>query len=243
MISIVMACYNQGNFIKDAINSILSQTYKEWEIIIVEDGSTDDSLKTIFKFVKEISVGKKITITSHKQNEGYGSSLKDGISVCDGDLIAIVDSDDALFDNDVLKTCVNTHISNLDVSLTYSNYYECDKKLNPVKLYKTKQIPEGKTFLDGGIRVSHLKVFKRYSYLLTEGINPVLRQSVDKDLILKMEEVGKLLFIDKPLYKYRKHSSNISLTIDKKDKEYQEYVSKMRKQIYNDAKKRRGIIK
>lgn len=241
MISVVMACYNHGHFIRDAIKSILNQSYPDWELIIIDDFSTDDSLQVLMKVVKDFSIRRKTTIITHPVNEGYGSSLKDGISICDGDLIAIVDADDTLSDKNSLKICADIHELNPEVSMTYSNYNECDKKLNIINTYTTKQIPEGRTYLDGGIRVSHLKVFKKRFYNLTVGINPKLRQAVDKDLTLKMEEVGKLLYIDNTLYNYRKHSTNLSLTIRHKSKDYQALIFRMRNQIYEDAKRRRGI--
>jgi len=242
MISIAMTCYNQGHFINDAIQSIIDQTFKDWELVIVDDASTDNSIQVINHCINKFGIAKSVKIVKHRENEGYGSSLGDAIIMSNGPLIAIVDSDDTLCDINALQLCIDTHLKNPDVAMTYSNYNECDRNLNVRKTYRTKQIPEGKTYLDGGIRVSHLKVLKRDNYGMTTGINPRLRQSVDKDLTLRMEETGKLLFIDKVLYNYRKHDTNLSLTINKKTKEYQKMVSEGRKQLYEDAKKRRGLI-
>jgi len=242
MISIAMTCYNQGHFITDAIRSIINQSYKEWELVILDDASSDNSMDIIHHCVRQFHLKDRIQIIRHRENEGYGSSLADAIQMGNGDLVAIIDSDDALFDPDAFAICVEAHKNNPDVAMTYSNYNECDSKLHIIKTYKTKQIPEGRTYLDGGIRVSHFKVFKKVNYLQTSGINSRLRQTVDKDLTLKIEETGKLLFIDKVLYNYRKHTKNLSLTIGKKDKEYQRFIAEMRKQIFEDARKRRGLI-
>lgn len=242
MISIAMTCFNQGHFIKDAIQSIVNQTYKDWELIIVDDASADNSMQMINHYIHKFGIIKSVKIVKHRENEGYGSSLNDAIIMATRPLIAIVDSDDALCHTDALQLCINAHIKHPEVAMTYSNYNECDKNLVIRKTYRTRQIPEGKTYLDGGIRVSHLKVLKHDNYRMTDGINPKLRQAVDKDLTLKIEETGKLLFIDKVLYNYRKHSENLSLTIGKKDKEYQKMIANGRKQLYEEARKRRGLI-
>jgi len=95
--------------------------------------------------------------------------------------------------------------------------------------------------MTAGVRVSHFKVLKKEAYLKTDGINPKLRQTVDKDLVLKLEETGDFLHINKSLYFYRHHSNNLSRSIHKKSRQYRKFVSKMRTQIYEDAKQRRGI--
>ena len=84
-----------------------------------------------------------------------------------------------------------------------------------------------------------MRHFKKL-YNKTEGINPKLQQTVDKDLILKMEEVGPLLHINKELYYYRKHGENLSLSLHKKSKDYQKFVRDMKKQIYDEARERRS---
>ena len=91
------------------------------------------------------------------------------------------------------------------------------------------------------ISISHLKMFKKKYYDVTDGINPDLKQTVDKDLVLKLEEVGKLIYVDKDLYNYRKHAESLTRSTSKKKPAYQKFVLKMRKQIYKDAEKRREI--
>ena len=84
-------------------------------------------------------------------------------------------------------------------------------------------------------------MLKRHYFNMTDGINPNIRQTVDKDLVLRLEEVGRLVFIDKVLYNYRRHNENLTRSIRRKDKDYRKFVEKMRIEIFESAKRRRKI--
>ena len=238
LVSVAMTCYNQANYIEDAIKSVVDQAYPYWEIVIVDDCSTDKSLKVINKCVDKYNIREKVNIITNKKNMGYGYSLGLAIKNSKGDLVSILDSDDALANRKSLKWSVAVHNDHPEVALTYSNYIICNKRLKQKSKYKTKQI---NNFLKEGGRIGHLKTIKKSYYDMTSGINPELRQTVDKDLVLKIEEVGKLFYINKELYYYRHHSDNLSRSLRTKDKKYQKLVKKMRKRIYEEAKRRRGI--
>jgi len=241
-VDIVMTCYNAEKFVRKAIKSIVEQTYKNWDIIIVDDFSKDNSIKIINETIKIYNIQNKVKLFQHGRNYGYGKTLKNAIENGDGELVAIVDSDDALADNNAFKIMVNKHIKHPEASLVYSNYYKCGRNLKPCQLGPSKQLPEGRSYLNTKIRISHLKVFKRSMYNKTEGLNPKLKKSVDKDLVLKLEEVGSLIFVNKPLYYYRSHPDSLTRMMHRMPRSYRAMINRMRKQIYKEAKKRRGLI-
>lgn len=243
LISIVIACYNQSHFIEDAIKSILPQTHTNWQIVIVDDCSTDKSLKKINKYIAHCGIKDKIKIIVHNKNKGYGLSLHRGIIESDGELVAVVDADDALAENKALEIERDVHIKHPEAALVYSNYIICNKHLKRKKVYKTRVLKKDESYLGTKIRISHFKMLKKKYYEMTAGINPKLRQCVDKELNLRLEEVGKLVYVDADLYLYRHHKDNLSRSIHKKDRKYRDFVVKMRKQIWVDAKKRRKIKK
>lgn len=243
LISIAMTCYNQGHFIKEAIKSVLIQTYINWELVIVDDCSTDGSFARINDLIKKFNIENKTKVIRHEINKGYGSSLDRAIRESSGELIAVVDSDDALADKDALKIERDVHIKHPEAALVYSNYILCNKLLKRKGVYKTRALKKGEKYLGTKIRISHFKMLKKKYYEMTEGINPKLRQCVDKDLNLKLEEVGKLVYVDADLLYYRQHPDNLSRSVSRKKSEYQDFVIKMRKQIYKDARKRREIKK
>jgi len=240
LISIVITCYNQGHFIEDAIKSVIIQSHTNWELIIIDDCSTDNSLKVINNLIEKYNIENKTKLIINDVNVGYGKSLHRGIINSSGELVAVLDSDDALADKDALKIERDVHIKHPDAALVYSNYILCNKLLKRKGIYKTRALKSGEKYLGTKIRISHFKMLKKKFYMMTEGINPKLRQSVDKELNLRLEEVGRLVYVDADLLYYRHHPENLSRSIKKKNPEYQRFVTRMRKQIYEDANKRRG---
>lgn len=239
-VSIVMTCYNTSKFVGKAIASVVNQTYKNWELVIVDDASTDNTVKVVAENLNKFKIQDRSKVLFHKENCGCGKSLSDAINASSGELIAVLDSDDVLT-RDVLSLVVPPHIANKDVSLVYTDYIESDSKLQPRRIVKNFQMPKGKTYLDYMKGVSHLKCFKKSSYQKTGGLNQSLLKSVDKDLVLKLEEVGKLYYVNTIGYYYREHVNNISNSFFKKPKDLQLQMRKDRKDIMEHARVRRKL--
>jgi len=89
-ISVIMPVYNRAEFIGEAIQSILSQTYKNFELIIIDDASTDNTLKVISEFTDD----DRILLLKNKKNEGVAATRNRGIEIAKGEFIAFMDSDD-----------------------------------------------------------------------------------------------------------------------------------------------------
>jgi len=251
-ISVAMASYNCHNYISEAIISIVKQTYKNWEIVVVIDGGDDvDSTIDIVKnLARQYKIIRKIKLYTHDKNYGYGSALKNAIEMGTGELVAIVDADDALSDNSAFEIMVNYHKMYPDASLIYSDFYECDKNLKNPSLRRCSDIPDGKSFLgyfigdkyySSGYIVSHLKVFKRRFYDKTIGLDYTLLKAVDKDLILKLEEVGRLIHIPIPLYLHRKNPRSISSTFKLQAPSYRKAVIESKNRMYSNAIERRKL--
>lgn len=206
--SVLIANYNNGRFLRDAIASVRAQTASDWEIVIVDDGSTDDS--------REILVGynsdPRIRVFENDRNYGCGYTKHRCAEMATGEFCGYLDPDDAL-EPGALETMANVLTERSDCVLAYSRYFLCDALLN-TRGISTHQctIPDGKSYLEvGGGAVSHWAMFRRESYLKSGGIDPKFKRAVDQDLYYKLEETGALVFVDRPLYRYRAHSGNISL--------------------------------
>jgi glycosyltransferase involved in cell wall biosynthesis/SAM-dependent methyltransferase len=197
--SIVMANYNNGRYIGQAIESVLSQTFKDWEIIIVDDCSTDDSVDIIKRYLAD----DRIRLIQHDTNKGYAAALKTAIAAVQGELFGILDSDDCLMAHAV-ETMYQHHIHSPDCGLIYSQFIYCDENLIPRHEGYCRAIPPGKTNLDVNV-ASHFKTFKLQDYLKTPGYDesPLYLYADDKDIVYKMEEVTRLKFVDSCLYLYR----------------------------------------
>lgn len=103
-ISVIVPVYNSEKFLKECLDSILSQTYGDLEVICVNDGSTDNSLDILNQYKNSDSRVKVID----KENSGYGASLNMGIDAAQGNYIGIVESDDFIKENmyeELNKTC------------------------------------------------------------------------------------------------------------------------------------------
>lgn len=123
-ISIVVPVYNVENYIEECINSIINQTYKNLEIILVDDGSTDSSGKICDKFAKNDDRIKVI----HKKNEGLGKTRNVGILESTGDYLFFVDSDDFIDLNTIEKLYNRSNNGTMD--LVICDYYKYYNKEN-----------------------------------------------------------------------------------------------------------------
>jgi len=195
--SIVMANYNNSRFIAQAIESVLNQTFKEWELIIVDDCSTDDSVDIIKRYLTD----GRICLIRHDINNGYITALKTAIAAVNSELFGILDSDDSLAVHAV-ETMYKHHMQSPDCGFIYSHFMWCGANLRPLRGGFCCELPPGMTALDMDA-VSHFKTFKLRDYLKTSGYDETMLYAEDKDIIYKMEEVTRLKFVPDCLYNYR----------------------------------------
>lgn len=242
--SIAMTCYNCEKFIKTAISSVLIQTYTNWELVIVDDCSIDNSYKIALE-AKKIFYDKDIKVFRRTKNGGYGPCLKDAIEHSSGEIIAIVDADDSI-DSEALKIMNEQWNKYPDYAVIYSSSYWCNNNLVPVKKGPSGSIPEGKTLLDCLIhgpktgRISHLKTFRKLCYDELEYVEiDNLRKRVDKALMIQLEERGKVKYIPDILYFYRDHNSNLTNKYFKLQKEEKDNLDKQWEEIKKRALERR----
>lgn len=125
IVSIITPCYNSEKYIADTYNSIKSQTYTNWEWIIVDDCSTDKSVEIIQSFNDERI---KLVIQSKNQGAAYARNL--ALNKAQGRFITFLDSDDLWLPN-FLETTINYLIENNE-ELVYSSYKRVDENLKPL---------------------------------------------------------------------------------------------------------------
>ncbi|UFH33257.1 glycosyltransferase [Chryseobacterium sp. C-71] len=231
-ISVLIANYNNIRYFRDCYDSLISQTYNNWEAIIVDDGSTDNSVNIIKDIIKN---DNRFLFYENSENKGCGFTKRKCVEYATGEICAFLDPDDTLYPA-ALKKSVEEYSRNKSIVATYSKMMLCDENLKPQNVFgSTKEIYNDKYFFNCPIQFAHFFTFKKETYLKTSGINPDLKSAVDQDLYLKILELGKVKFIRETLYNYRLHSSGISQENSKQiAKESFAYV------IY-EAMKRRNI--
>lgn len=206
-ISIIIANFNNGHYFRDCYNSLIEQTETNWEAIIIDDCSTDNSFKVIEKI---ISNDKRFKLFKNDINFGYQKTLLIGLNHSNSSIFARLDPDDALQSNAIYKS-ISTHKQFPNVGLVYSNLVYCDEFLNPISVHKAKQIDSKDfKFLNLNGEISHFASFKKEYYNKTTGINPFIKRAEDQDIYLKMCEIAEVKHIDEELYLYRVHSSGAS---------------------------------
>ncbi len=198
--SLLMANYNQEKYIAEAIESVVNQTFRQWELVIVDDCSTDKSLQVVKPYLED----SRIRLLRNDKNIGYIRTLKRLIDESRTDILGLLDSDDAL-EATALEKMYEAHVKNPDSGFIYSNFTYCDSYLKPVKPGFCEAIPRvaGKNTVLRYDIVGPFRTFKKEQYFETPGYDEEILYAEDKDLVLKLEEVTDLFFVDKSLYLYR----------------------------------------
>jgi len=209
LFSLLIANYNNGRFFHDCHNSIISQTYANWEAIIIEDGSTDDSERIIKNIIGD---DKRFKFYKNDKNRGCGYTKRRCVELASGEICAFLDPDDTI-ESTALAKMVQAH-QNSDHAVVYSNCMMCDENLeNQVLYFRARQVDANKKdFFNLNYEVLAFTSFKRSYYLMTDGIDPYMKRAVDQDLYLKLAEAGSFYYINEPLYYYRMHKNGISVS-------------------------------
>lgn len=209
-ISILIANYNNGHFFRDAFNSLLKQTFEDWEAVVIDDASTERSAAVI----RQLTAGdSRFRLYQNPENIGYQKTILRAISLSRAEIFGRLDPDDALHP-EAIALSVETHRQHPDAGLVYSNVLGCDSNLNPTHVNRGRQVDprSGATSfhnLDGA--VWPFSTFKRACYGRTSGIDVFNRRAEDQDLYLKMAETAPMVYIDRELYLYRVHNRGASV--------------------------------
>ncbi|WP_180060328.1 glycosyltransferase family 2 protein [Acinetobacter sp. YH12135] len=117
--SIIMPAYNAEKFISDAIKSVLSQTYKNFELIIIDDCSLDQTVKVVQNFIAQ---DKRVNLLKKQKNQGVAEARNTGLNYAKGDFVAFLDSDDKWVEDKLEKQLAVLKERN-DVDVVYGSYY------------------------------------------------------------------------------------------------------------------------
>jgi glycosyltransferase involved in cell wall biosynthesis len=131
LVSIIMPNYNSARFIKETIESVLAQTYNNWELIIVDDCSTDNSLEIIREYTDN-----RIKLLQNQKNCGAATARNNAIEMAEGRWIAFLDSDD-LWTPEKLSKQIAYMIEN-EIAFTYTDYDVVDEQNNIITTFIPK---------------------------------------------------------------------------------------------------------
>ena len=198
-ISIVIPCYNQGEYLEESIESCYNQTVQAHEIIVVNDGSTDDSKEIaeryMFKEFPHIDSPVKVI---NQVNKGLPSARNTGIMAATGDYILFLDADDILMENAIERIENEINAMHADiVALSFIEFGKSDRQV----ILQTFNMEDLKV----ANRIAYCQAIKRSVLVEAGGYSPKMKWGwEDYALTFDLLSRGKTIsLIQEPLFKYR----------------------------------------
>jgi len=212
-VTVMMPVFNGSQFIAEAIETVRAQTFDDWELLVVDDGSTDNTLE----IVKTFADGR-INILC-QDHQGEGAARNTALRAAAGDYIAFLDADD-WFLPDALSLFVAYLDHNPDFDAFYSDGFKCDVDGQTLARFSdTKPSnPVGNVLEDMTIHPLHGGVCAtafRKNFAQKHGLwfDESLKLATDWDFFIRMAEHGHFGYIAEPTCRYRLHAASISATL------------------------------
>jgi glycosyltransferase involved in cell wall biosynthesis len=213
LVSVIMNCYNGATYLDSSIKSVLSQTYKNWELIFWDNKSEDESAK-IFKHYKD----KRLKYFYAKEHTSLYKARNLAIKETSGELLAFIDTDD-LWHKEKLEIQV-PFFKDKKISLVYCNQWIIKKNLEKKKIFIKKKSPSGfiyeKLLEDYNVgiiaAIFRKNIINKNLHVFDERFSII----GDFDFFLKLSKSHYFQYVSRPLAYYRIHHSNLSSVFDDK---------------------------
>lgn len=241
-VSVVLPTYNRSLFIERAIKSILSQSYEDFELLIIDDGSTDNTAEIISKYsMRE----PRILYLKNENNLGIQKTLNKGLREAKGKYIARIDDDDEWIDNDKLKAQVDfldTHQDYVLVGTGKVVFNERGQELYRV-LSKKTDIEIRNKILTINCFSHATVVFVKEAAIRVGGYDESeeTRHVEDYDLWLKMGKVGELANL--PMFSYKRLVGGDTICNENRIEQYRKFIKLKRKYKNDYPNYRKSLLK
>jgi len=216
LVSIIINCFNGEKYLREALQSVLNQGYKNWEVIFWDNQSSDTSA-SIFKSYKD----KRFKYYYSKKHTSLYQARNCAIEKTKGELLAFIDTDD-LWDQNKLEIQV-PFFENPEVTLVYSNLWITKENIKNKKIFIKKNSPSGylyeKLLNDYNVGIITTVLRKSITKELPKLFDERFSIIGDFDFFLKLSKSYYFHYIDKPLAYYRIHGNNFSSVYKKKEME------------------------
>lgn len=230
LISIVMPAYNASLYIEETIQSVLSQTYTCWELLIVNDGSTDDTKDKILNYLSDARI-KLI----NQENQGVAIARNNALAKAKGEYIAFLDADDLWHQTKLEKQVHYLHLFP-NLGLVFTDYTCFNKKISnhclcsDLLIYDKDELPKSLLVKDF---IGILTVMIRADVIGKIGVfNPVFFGTEDWDYWIRISHKFHIGFLSEPLAYYRVHALGISKN---REKHLIEEFKVIEKHVLNDV--------
>lgn len=203
LVTVYITNYNYGKFISESIDSVLNQTFQDFEIIVIDDGSTDGSREIIREYEKN----KKISVI-YQQNKGLTISNNIAISVAKGEFIMRLDADDYL-DANALYLLYNEFEKDEELGMVFGDWYEVDEYNNVISIERRHDFDKDVSILDlpahGACTMFRLRYLKDL-----QGYDESLTRQDGYELWFRFVKKYKIKSLNIPIFYYRKHGDNLT---------------------------------
>ena len=209
LISVIIPCYNREDYICATIDSVLEQTTTDFELIVVDDGSTDSS-KELIKSYKN-----KLTFLEHPGgvNKGQSASMNLALTQASGQYICFLDSDDVFFPEKLAQQSEYLN-RNPNIGLVYSNGKSIDAQGNlRYMIYPADHTPPkspDEALLNCSINLPSNSMVRKSIVDQAGAFSETLRAAHDHDMLIRIAEITKIGYIDEVHWCYRRHQNSIS---------------------------------
>ena len=209
LVTIVIPCYNHAEYVQDSIRSVLNQTYVNIELIIIDDGSTDQSVNKIKEMIVECE--QKFTRFEFRDrpNKGLSNTLNEALEWANGEYFSVLASDDQMLPG---KTKLQVSAFKPDIVGVFGGVNIINDK-NEIIFSRVREYSESN--FDDIILTKHdlpasSQMFEKNALKEAGGYNPNVKVE-DWDLLLRISKLNKkMVFIPEFLINYRNHDTNIS---------------------------------
>jgi len=233
-ISIILPTFNRSEILKETISNIQNQTFRNYELIIINDSSTDDTLNVIEEIKKK---DPRVIIINNPYNLGCAGSRKIGLQHCNNELIVFIDDDDQ-WDNEKLMKQYDTMMHN-NSNVVISDYYILKNKN---KTYQKMNLfahnLKNEILKKPGPFFQCIMIKKELIKLMDSPFDTKSIPSEDWNFFIELSKLNsKINYINKPLFTWKIHNNNQSLNLNKEAKALEHIVNKH----YDYIKSEHGI--
>ncbi|MEG3875777.1 glycosyltransferase [Microcoleus sp. herbarium7] len=228
-VTIVIPVYNREKYLGIAVESVLRQTYTDWELIISDDGSTDATLDLANNFA--LHDDRICVLTA--EHKGAVHALIAGFDAATGEFIGQLDSDD-LLEPEAIELTIKALDEHPDWGMVYTNYRDIDKQGQLVRVGWRCSIPYSSHTLLTKFMTFHFRLIRKSIYQEVGGFDASFDRIEDYELCLRLSEMTKIGKIDEFLYQYRFHADSLKSTARLE-------VILLAKKVIELALKRRGL--
>jgi len=201
LVSVVIPSYNAGEYLGEAIDSVLRQTYSKIELIVLDDGSTDETRKLLSAYPESSFFWE-----SHK-NIGQAATMNKGWAMAKGEILSYLSADDVLLPEAVTSS-VEALFRHESAIMTYCDYMLMDEKSEDIRRVYTPKFNYKKMVAEIEVQPGPGVFFRKIGFEKIGGWNPGLRQVPDLEYWLRLGLLGDFFHIPDVLAKFRIHEAS-----------------------------------